>query len=110
MITPESVDAIGNEIAIRWSDGSEDFFPMHQLRRFSPSAENQGEKDLLGQPVFTPEEKDFSSVTVTQWVPVGGYALLFHFSDGHRTGIYAFDYLKKVAETIRLEAGGEDAV
>lgn len=110
MVTPENIDAIGSEIAIRWSDGSEDFFPMHLLRRYSPSAENQGETDLLGKPLFIPEEKDVSSVTVTRWEPVGGYALLFHFSDGHRTGIYAFDYLKKVAEAIRLETGGEDAV
>ena len=83
---------------------------MHLLRRYSPSAENQGEKDLLGKPLFIPEEKDVSDVTVTRWEPVGGYALLFHFSDGHCTGIYAFDYLKKVAEAIRLETGGEDAV
>jgi DUF971 family protein len=101
MLTPDKVEAIGSEIAIRWSDGTEDFYAMDALRRYSPSAENQGERDLLGEAVFEPEERDFTGVTVTGWEPVGGYAVLFHFSDGHRTGIYAFDYLKKVAETIR---------
>lgn len=110
MVVPEQIDAIGNEIGIRWSDGSEDFYPMHLLRRFSPSAENQGEKDLLGQAIFEPAKRDFSAVTVTGWEPVGGYAVLFQFSDGHRTGIYAFDYLKQLAESIRLETDGEDAV
>ena len=109
MVAPEQIDVIGNEIGIRWSDGSEDFYPMHLLRRYSPSAENQGEKDLLGKAIFEPEERDFSDVTVTGWEPVGGYALLFQFSDGHRTGIYAFDYLKKVAEEIRMESGGGGA-
>lgn len=110
MVAPEKIDAIGDEIAIRWSDGSEDYYPMHLLRRYSPSAENMGEKDLLGKAVFEPEAKDFSDIKVTNWEPVGGYALLFHFSDGHRTGIYAFDYLKKIAQAIRLETGGENAV
>ncbi|MDA0811929.1 MAG: DUF971 domain-containing protein [Verrucomicrobia bacterium] len=110
MVSPEKIDAIGNEIAIRWSDGSEDYYPMHLLRRYSPSAENQGEKDLLGHSIYTPKENDVSGVTVTNWAPVGSYAILFHFSDGHRTGIYAFDYLKKIAEAIRLETEGDDAV
>ena len=26
--------------------------------------------------------------------PVGNYALQFEWSDGHKTGIYAFDYLR----------------
>jgi len=101
MPVPERIDAIGNEIAIRWNDGSEDFYPMDLLRRFSPSAENQGEKDLLGQAIFKPEARDFTGVTVKGWEPVGGYAVLFHFSDGHRTGIYGFDYLKKISDAIR---------
>ena len=110
MVAPEKIDAIGDEIAILWSDGSEDYYPMHLLRRYSPSAENMGEKDLLGNAIFEPKEKDHSDVKVTNWESVGGYALLFHFSDGHRTGIYAFDYLKKVAQAIRLETEGEDTV
>jgi len=28
---------------------------------------------------------------------VGGYAIRFDFSDGHRTGLYSFDYLKRLA-------------
>ena len=31
---------------------------------------------------------------------VGGYALLFTFSDGHRTGIYPYAYLKDLGRTI----------
>jgi len=101
MITPERIDAIGSEIAIKWSDGSEDFYPMEKLRRYSPSAETQGEKDLLGQVMIEPaNQRDFSGVTVTGWETVGSYAVLFHFSDGHRTGIYGFDYLKRVAAAL----------
>lgn len=30
--------------------------------------------------------------------PVGRYALQFIWSDGHRTGIYPFEYLRRIAE------------
>lgn len=85
-------------MAIRWSDGSEDYLPMERLRAFSPSAEQQGERDLLGFQYGGSEKKEFPGVTVTAWTPIGGYAIQFHFSDGHRTGIYSFDYLKQIAE------------
>ena len=101
MLVPEKIEPIGNEVAIRWSDASEDFIPMEALRRYSPSAENQGEKDLLGQPILEPQNRDFAGVTVTGWEAVGGYAVLFRFSDGHQTGIYSFDYLKSVADALK---------
>jgi DUF971 family protein len=40
--------------------------------------------------------KKFSGVTVLGWEQVGNYALRFNFSDGHRTGLYSFDYLRKL--------------
>ena len=45
--------------------------------------------------------RDFTGVTVTGWAPVGGYAIQFNFSDGHRTGLYSFDYLREVGKAIR---------
>ncbi|NRB73235.1 MAG: DUF971 domain-containing protein [Verrucomicrobiales bacterium] len=92
------IQIIGNEVAIRWADGSDDFYKMDRLRALSPSAETQGETDLLGNPISGNQKgNDFSGVTVTGWQQVGGYALQFHFSDGHKTGIYSYDYLKQIA-------------
>jgi|TARA_B100001093_G_scaffold519261_1_gene607420 DUF971 family protein len=92
------IQIIGNEVAIRWADGSDSFYKMDRLRALSPSAETQGENDLLGKPISDNEKgKDFSGVTVTGWQPVGGYALQFHFSDGHKSGIYTYDYLQEIA-------------
>lgn len=94
MTKPANIAAIGNEIAIAWDDGSETFIAMDRLRAFSPSAENVGERDLLGRQYGGTGQKDFSGVTVTAWRIIGGYAVQFDFSDGHNTGIYAFDYLR----------------
>ena len=97
MIAPENIQMIGDEIAICWSDGSEDFYPMEHLRANSPSAENVGERDLTGQLHGGTDQTSFPGVRVSGWQPVGGYAVQFEFSDGHRTGLYAFDYLKSIA-------------
>ncbi len=100
---PEHIELIGNEVAIRWPDQSEDYFPMEFLRAASPSAENQGEKDILGHIHGGSGQKEFPNVRVLNWTQVGNYALQFTFSDGHRTGIYSFDYLKKLSQ--RLSQG-----
>jgi DUF971 family protein len=97
MTNPQDIQMIGDEIAVRWSDGTEDFYAMEYLRARSPSAENIGEKDLTGQVHGGTDQTSFPGVRVTGWQPVGGYAIQFEFSDGHRTGLYAFDYLKSIA-------------
>ncbi|MCB1231644.1 MAG: DUF971 domain-containing protein [Verrucomicrobiae bacterium] len=102
MVKPEDIQLIGTEVAIRWADGVEDFLPMDKLRALSPSAETQGEHDLLGNLIGGGEPgRDFSGVTVIGYVPIGGYAIQFNFSDGHRTGIYSFDYLREIGERLR---------
>jgi len=97
MQTPVNIQLIGQEIAIAWSDGTESYYPAGQLRAASPSAETQGERDILGQRHGGHGPRDFSGVQVNGWEQVGNYALRFEFSDGHRTGLYSFDYLKKLA-------------
>lgn len=103
---PQNIQCIGDVLAIRWDDDSEDFFPMERLRALSPSAEQQGERDLLGNQYGGSTQEEFPGVVVTGWLPVGGYAIQLNFSDGHRTGLYTFDYLKKIAAAL-VEPIGE---
>ncbi len=98
MHTPVNIQLIGNEVAIAWSDGAESFLPAEGLRAASPSAENQGERDIFGQQYGGQGPKTFPGVLVTAWEQVGNYAIRFDFSDGHRTGLYSYDYLRKLAE------------
>lgn len=97
MKTPVDVQIIGAEVAIKWHDGSESYYPAARLRAASPSAETQGERDIFGQRHGGRGPRDFPGVTVTGWARVGNYGLQFDFSDGHRTGIYSYDYLEKLA-------------
>jgi DUF971 family protein len=95
---PEAVEAVGDFIAIRWPGGREDILPMEKLRAASPSAEQQGEKDILGKIHGGSPLKDFPGVRIEGWEWIGGYALRFRFSDGHQTGLYSFDYLQRLGD------------
>lgn len=109
MLKPEQITAVGEELAIRWSDGSEAYLRMDFLRSRSPSAENLGEYDLVGRPIIEPKRgRDFRGVRVTGWSPMGAYAIQFEFSDGHRTGIYSFDYLRELGAVEDQSTSGND--
>lgn len=96
--TPANIQLIGNEVAIVWEDGAESYFPMEDLRAASPSAQNIGERDILGNQYGGDGPKKFPGVTVLGWEIVGNYAIRFDFSDGHKTGLYSYDFLRQLAE------------
>ncbi len=97
---PSDIQVIGKEIAILWPDGREDYFKMEDLRACSPSAENVGERDIFGNLYGGMGSKKFPGVEVRRWELKGNYAVCFHFSDGHNTGLYSFEYLQKLGDEI----------
>lgn len=97
MNSPNNIQLIGLEVAIMWSDGSETYFTGEMLRAASPSAENVGERDVLGNQYGGDGPTKFPGVTVEGWEIVGNYAVRFEFSDGHRTGLYSYAYLQDLA-------------
>ena len=97
-MTPTRLELIGTEVAFVWNDGTEQFIAMEKLRAASPSAENTGERDLLGRKIGGTNQKHFPGVTVKDGRMVGGYAIQLEFSDGHNTGLYTFDYLRALDE------------
>lgn len=101
MQAPTNIQLIGSEVAIRWADGTESFITMATLRAASPSAEVQGERDIFGHQYGGEAPKNFVGITVTTWERIGNYAIRFEFSDGHRTGLYSYDLLRKLGDLPR---------
>ena len=58
------------------------------LRVYSPSAEVRGHGP--GQETLQLNKQD---VTISSLTPTGNYAIAIHYSDGHTTGIYSWNYL-----------------
>ena len=68
------------------------------LRVHSPSAEVRGHGP--GQEVLQVGKRN---VDITEFEPVGMYAVRPTFSDGHNSGIFSWDYLNKLCtEKVRL--------
>jgi DUF971 family protein len=97
MHIPTNIQLIGGEVAIVWDDGVESYFTADHLRASSPSAETQGERDIFGRKYGGDGPKNFAGITVLGWELIGNYAVRFDFSDGHRTGLYSYDHLRKLA-------------
>ena len=97
-------------LEIAFSDGARFELSYEFLRVYSPSAEVRGHGP--GQEVLQAGKKD---VDILSLEPVGSYAVQPHFSDGHATGIYSWDYLYELGANReamwksyleRLEAAG----
>jgi DUF971 family protein len=73
---------------IAFSDGRSFRLPYELLRVYSPSAEVRGHGP--GQEVLQTGKRN---VEIRALEPVGSYAVQPQFSDGHNTGIYAWEYL-----------------
>src|SRR5688572_10469553 len=95
---PADIQQIGNELAIKWEDQSEDFIPLDKLRKHCPCAGCKGEMDVMGN-VYkgAPQALSQTSFQLRKLSFVGTYAIQPTWGDGHATGIYSFDYLKNVA-------------
>jgi DUF971 family protein len=95
---PLDIQHIGTELAVKWDDGAEDFIALEKLRRACPCAGCKGEVDILGNLYINPAlpltAKSFEFVKM---ISVGGYAIQPVWADGHNTGIYSFEYLRRVA-------------
>lgn len=95
---PLDIQPIGTELAVKWSDGTEDFIPLEKLRRACPCAGCKGEVDILGNLYKNPAAPlTARSFELSGFARVGGYAIQPVWADGHNTGIYSFDYLRRVA-------------
>jgi DUF971 family protein len=75
-------------LEVAYDDGAVFHLPFEFLRVHSPSAEVRGHGH--GQEVLQTGKRN---VLITALEPVGNYAVQPHFSDGHNTGIYSWDYL-----------------
>ena len=76
------------ELEVAFDNGHSFRMPCEFLRVYSPSAEVRGHGP--GQETLQVGKKN---VFIAGIEPVGNYAVVLRFSDGHDTGIYSWDYL-----------------
>jgi ATP-binding protein involved in chromosome partitioning len=93
---PQEVDTQDDKVTvITWDDGKVTRYPNRYLRSLCPCASCVNE--VTGERMVQLESID-PEVRITGVDPVGRYALHFQWSDGHGTGLYSFDTLRKLGE------------
>ena len=95
------VDIKKREVHITWADGYDSRYTFDDLRKNCPCAvcvEQRKNQDplrvLKPDQVVTKAELDLD-IPVEM---VGNYALQFFWADGHRTGIYTFEFLRRLSQ------------
>ena len=98
-MTITDITALGDTLAIKWSDSEEGYYLLKTLRKACPCAHCQGEPDVLGN-VEKPrlKELDESAYIMKMYELIGTYALKITWGDNHSTGLYSYDYLRKLAQ------------
>ena len=90
---------IGEELAVRWDDGTESFIKLEALRRHCPCAGCKGEVDIMGNLYKNPDRPlTAAAFQLVRIERVGGYAVQPVWADGHSSGIFAFDYLQRLGQ------------
>ena len=90
---------MGNELAIKWSDGGESFITLEKLRQACPCAGCKGEMDVMGNLYKGPEIKlKPESFVLRKLAQVGTYAAQPTWGDGHNSGLYSYEYLRKLCD------------
>jgi DUF971 family protein len=98
VLQPLRAEVIGNELAVAWNDGVENFFPLEKLRRYCPCAACGGEPDVMGNVERPHVSYGPHSFELRTFRIVGGYALQPVWNDGHDSGLYSFRYLRALDE------------
>lgn len=90
---PVRVEILPETIEIEWQGGVRSVFRHLALRRMCPCALcREASSPALGPPPVA------AGVRALDYSPVGRYALQFHWSDGHDSGIYPYALLREVPD------------
>lgn len=102
-----TLDKKAGVLEITWDDNQVCRYPLPELREACPCVQCRGGHQFMGREhdpddilKLTPKR----SYAVTSLDLVGNYALQPTWDDGHNSGIYTWDYLRRLCP-----AGGNDA-
>jgi len=96
-VTPVKIrQPVPGELSVEWDDGHRGRHTLKSLRDNCPCASCKEERERSPRPllpVLVPGKYELKAIE-----PVGSYALQVSWGDGHKTGIYTFEYLRYLCE------------
>lgn len=100
-VRPTGITLNKNEgyLEIVWNDGQVCQYPLSHLREACPCVECRGGHQFMGSqydPSNLLELKPKRSYAIADLQMIGNYAIQPTWDDGHSTGIYAWEYLRRL--------------
>jgi len=98
-LKPVSLKREGDGLKIDWSDHSSGFVSWRTLRSNCPCASCLDERAKPPDPfrILSPQEMQAGTPEPVSMKPVGHYAYQITWNDGHSTGIYPVELLRKLS-------------
>lgn len=93
MVPKEIGRANASDVKITWQDGHVSVYPARELRLACPCAACVDEVTGHVRVIATSIAQTVQPLKIDL---IGRYAISIQWSDGHNTGIYAFDRLRKM--------------
>jgi len=107
-VTPLKVRVLkteGTGVEIDWKDGHKSVWNFAWLRWACPCATCNEERQHTGRAIGVPKPKPGGLLVMyeapprpVEVAPVGKYAIKFKWNDGHESGIYSWEYLRRVCQ------------
>ena len=94
--TKISVSA-GTTLELVWQNEEKQNIDIRLLRKYCPCAtcaQDRSEWSNTYIPLYTSDQIKIANIK-----PVGSYAISIAWEDGHNTGIYTFDFLRRLNDT-----------
>lgn len=95
-------------LTVEWRDGATSYYSIAFLRRMSPSAEMRELREQMSRNPLTVLPSRLGAggpLVAVDAELVGNYALRIRFSDGHETGLFTWDYLRRIDPAVRPPDG-----
>ena len=95
-----NADRTRKEVTITWSEGHTSIYPFELLRAACPCASCRGGHENMkaepDQAVFAVHLPDSPQTRINKIEPVGSYAIMIEWGDGHAYGSYNWYYLRRL--------------
>ncbi len=96
---PTEIKRLPHSLAIKWKDGHQSEHSYRILREKCPCARCTAEKQKEDPFRLLPSEDYWENLHLVGIQRVGRYAIQLQWSDGHKTGIYTFTFLRELTES-----------
>ena len=99
---PTQIQRLPDAMSVQWNDGHQSEYSYQLLRQKCPCARCQSEQSDKNPLRLLPTDPFSKNLTLVDIQRVGRYAIRLIWADGHKTGIYTFEFLRSLQPNLTV--------